>query len=322
MYSLPGNFRLINCNYKAPGDDFESKLLTLFAFFDNKDISEQMFARYNANEERDPEIAELLIWLNAFTSEGGKWDSELFAAVLLTLTDLSLLQDFTIHPYIRLLKTGFDYELANRFVKKNTCMAAALVNGILVNSLHEGQPELSLSTKQNILSNIIALEEAYQEVYFSRVDIYSNQTLFDEYINIQSWFADFPFGIGSYQLAVNIYQRVAAYQKEILGLEHPDTLTSAGKLASAFSYQGRWKEAEELQVQVMETAKRVLGLEHPDTLASMSNLAFAFWGQDQINQPIQLMAEVVQLSRKVIGSDHPNTVTSIHTLQELQDEMK
>jgi hypothetical protein len=33
-------------------------------------------------------------------------------------------------------------------------------------------------------------------------------------------------------------------------------------------------EAEELEVQVMETRKRVLGAEHPDTLTSMGNLAF------------------------------------------------
>ena len=36
-------------------------------------------------------------------------------------------------------------------------------------------------------------------------------------------------------------------------------------LASIFQNQGRWKDAEELGVQVMETRKRVLGQEHPRT---------------------------------------------------------
>jgi hypothetical protein len=44
-------------------------------------------------------------------------------------------------------------------------------------------------------------------------------------------------------------------------------------LASTYRNQGRWKEAEELFVQVMETSLRVLGQEHPDTLTSMNNLA-------------------------------------------------
>ena len=42
-------------------------------------------------------------------------------------------------------------------------------------------------------------------------------------------------------------------RKKELGAEHPDTLTSMAKLASTYSDQGRWKEAEELEVQVMET---------------------------------------------------------------------
>ena len=43
--------------------------------------------------------------------------------------------------------------------------------------------------------------------------------------------------------------------------------------ASTYRNQGRWKEAEELDVQVMQTRKRRLGEEHPDTLTSMANLA-------------------------------------------------
>ena len=42
---------------------------------------------------------------------------------------------------------------------------------------------------------------------------------------------------------------------------------------------GRWKEAGELEVQVMETSKTVLGEEHLDTLTSMTNLAFTLKGQ-------------------------------------------
>jgi Tetratricopeptide repeat len=40
--------------------------------------------------------------------------------------------------------------------------------------------------------------------------------------------------------------------------EHPDTLSSINNLASTYRNQGRWNEAEELQVQVRETTKRVL----------------------------------------------------------------
>ena len=65
----------------------------------------------------------------------------------------------------------------------------------------------------------------------------------------------------------------------VLGEEHPSTLTSIANLASTFWNQGRWKEAEELFVQVMETSLRVLGEEHPSTLTSMANLAFTLKSQ-------------------------------------------
>jgi len=40
------------------------------------------------------------------------------------------------------------------------------------------------------------------------------------------------------------------------------TLTSMANLASTYRNLGQWEEAEELEVQVMETRRRVLGEEH------------------------------------------------------------
>ena len=49
-----------------------------------------------------------------------------------------------------------------------------------------------------------------------------------------------------------------------------------GNLASTYWNQGRWKEAENLGVQVMEMRKTVLGQEYPSTLISMANLASTY----------------------------------------------
>ena len=47
--------------------------------------------------------------------------------------------------------------------------------------------------------------------------------------------------------------------KRVVEGEHPNTLSSMANLASTYWKQGRWIEAEELGVQVMEIRKRVLG---------------------------------------------------------------
>jgi hypothetical protein len=81
-------------------------------------------------------------------------------------------------------------------------------------------------------------------------------------------------------------------RKRVLGVEHPSTLTSMANLASTYSGQGRWKEAEELEVQVMETKKRVLGVEHPSTLTSMANLGL------QVNADLKSLSNIATASAR------------------------
>jgi hypothetical protein len=39
-------------------------------------------------------------------------------------------------------------------------------------------------------------------------------------------------------------------------------------LASTYRMQGRWEEAKQLLLQIMETRKKKLGEDHPDSLAT------------------------------------------------------
>ena len=66
-------------------------------------------------------------------------------------------------------------------------------------------------------------------------------------------------------------------------------LTSMANLALTFRNQGRWKEAEELDVQVMGTFKRVLRVEHPFMLSSMANLASMYRNQGRWKEVEELM---------------------------------
>ncbi|KAK3379401.1 hypothetical protein B0T24DRAFT_154684 [Lasiosphaeria ovina] len=103
-------------------------------------------------------------------------------------------------------------------------------------------------------------------------------------------------------------------RKELLGEEHPSTLTSIANLASTYWNQGRWKEAEELEVQVVETKKRVLGEEHPDTLTSISNLASTYRNQGRWKEAEELGVQVMETIKRVLGEEHPDTLTSMANL--------
>ena len=65
-------------------------------------------------------------------------------------------------------------------------------------------------------------------------------------------------------------------------------------LASTYWNQGRWKEAEELEVQVMETRKRILGQEHPSILTSMANLASTYRNQGRWKEAEELEVQVME----------------------------
>ncbi|KAF6844296.1 kinesin light chain protein [Colletotrichum musicola] len=120
--------------------------------------------------------------------------------------------------------------------------------------------------------------------------------------------------LGNYSKAEVIVQQAMSTRAEILGQEHPSTLTSMANLASTFWNQGRWKEAEELVVRVMETGKRVLGEEHPHTLTSMANLASTYRNQGRWKEAEELDVRVMEMNKRVLGEEHPSTLASMANL--------
>lgn len=86
------------------------------------------------------------------------------------------------------------------------------------------------------------------------------------------------------------------------------------EFALVFSEAGRWKEAEELDVQVMETRERVLGKEHPDTLTNIANLASTYWEQGHLKEVEKLEVQVMETTKRVLGKEHPSTLLSMTNL--------
>ncbi len=91
-------------------------------------------------------------------------------------------------------------------------------------------------------------------------------------------------------------------------------------LASTYWNQGRWDDAEELEVQVMETRKKKLGADHPDTLTSMNNLAFTWKRQGRLTEAIKLMQDCVQLCERILGVHHPHSLASARSLAQWQEQ--
>jgi tetratricopeptide (TPR) repeat protein len=130
---------------------------------------------------------------------------------------------------------------------------------------------------------------------------------------------------GRWKEAESLFVQVMELRKQILGQEHPDTLSSIDDLAAAYDALGEWSKSESLQVHVTEMRKRVLGEEHLDTLTSTSNLALSYvrdggWGRAE-----ELYTQVLEIRSQVFGAEHPDTldtVTKLAGLYRLQGRWK
>jgi tetratricopeptide (TPR) repeat protein len=77
---------------------------------------------------------------------------------------------------------------------------------------------------------------------------------------------------GKYTEAEPLSMKCLEVMTEVLGEDHPDTLTLMNNLAVLYHSQGKYAEAEPLYVKCVEVTTAVLGNKHPNTLALMNNL--------------------------------------------------
>jgi hypothetical protein len=82
--------------------------------------------------------------------------------------------------------------------------------------------------------------------------------------------------------AIATAESLLADQEKALGSDHPDTLTTRGNLANAYTDTGRTTEAITLHEQNLADQERVLGSDHPDTLITRGNLANAYLGNNRL----------------------------------------
>ena len=74
----------------------------------------------------------------------------------------------------------------------------------------------------------------------------------------------------------------------MLGVDHPDTLTSRITLALAYQAIGRLAEAVPLFEATVTDCERLLGPDHPDTLVSRHALALAYRAVGRLADAIPL----------------------------------
>ena len=95
--------------------------------------------------------------------------------------------------------------------------------------------------------------------------------------------------------------------------------TSSG-VAEMLMAQGRYAEAENLQLEILEANERLLGKDHPDTLNGVNNLALFVQAKGDFAGAEPLFRRALEGCERVLGVDHPDTIRSVHNLASLLQE--
>ncbi len=113
-----------------------------------------------------------------------------------------------------------------------------------------------------------------------------------------------------------IQREVLEVQKRVLGAEHPETLTSAGNLASSLIDQGMYAEMIEREAvrEVLLVHRRLHGEENEIALTTAGKLAgnISRAGQDKFAEAEQIQREVLGVQKRVLGAEHPDTLLGAH----------
>ena len=174
---------------------------------------------------------------------------------------------------------------------------------ILGRTKYEQLPSNATDARRREVSDLIAQLSAIA------VQDYSRSLFESEQIRLYLYRA-FKYGhdLGIEYKTVELSEAVGVIE-DVLGADHPVTLTVRNNLAGAYKSAGRLAEAIELFKQVLAERERVLGADHPDTLTVRNNLASAYESVGRFGEAIDAWEELLLDCQRVLGADHPVTLT-------------
>ncbi|MGW8361929.1 tetratricopeptide repeat protein [Streptomyces wedmorensis] len=114
--------------------------------------------------------------------------------------------------------------------------------------------------------------------------------------------------------ALALEERVLADSRQLLGEDHPATLTARGNVASSYLALGRPEEAAEIEEGLLADRLRVSGENHPHTLIARANLAASYQRAGRLAEAIALQEDVVAANERLLPADDPGVFFDLGNL--------
>ncbi|KAJ7115189.1 hypothetical protein C8R44DRAFT_709653 [Mycena epipterygia] len=280
--------------------------LQLCSLLHHQGIYEKIFEdaanyKFGSSSPSKEELQMPLEFLSQFIGANGDWDSLCFIDVTNEVRAYSLINFdserklFSIHPLVH----DWTRSTLSDKVSYHHCMVA--ITGMSLAGLSEADIWLAA---RFMLPHINFLAQHQSDVI---------PDFQQEYAKIYAWG-------GQLEKAEQLQFAVLQKHRNLMGGNHLDTLEAMYWLAEIYRHLGKYKEAEELDVVVVEQRRmlekhrKILGDSHPDTILTMGNLAVTYSKQGRWQEAEELGVLVLEKRRNTLGEDHPKTLQTMGNL--------
>ncbi|KAM0245503.1 hypothetical protein ACHAP5_005310 [Fusarium lateritium] len=123
----------------------------------------------------------------------------------------------------------------------------------------------------------------------------------------------FLYDRGRWRERESVNSRALGLRRQVLKEKHPDTIRSMAELGATYYAQGRYTEAQDIAIEVLEARQEVLG-EHPETIRSMADVGVTYHEQGRHDEAKRLYEKALEYRKRVLGEKHPDTIRSMADL--------
>jgi tetratricopeptide (TPR) repeat protein len=273
-----------------------TKLLQLWAYFDNQDVWLQLL-----QEGRD---------------SGIKWFRDLTRDRLVFNNAVRVLCD---HALVEADSTAQDNSAESRGYSMHSCVHSWTVH-VLNEEWDADMAALALECVSRHLPgdnqhNSVVMERrlmrhvgrSWEFIVDGRVDSSGRE----HYLHR---FGDVFANQGQFNEAEKMFQRALQGYEKAWGLEHTSTLNTVNNLGALYSKLGRLDEAKKMYQRALQGKEKAWGLEHTSTLDTVNNLGALYWKLGRLDEAEKMYQRALQGKEKAWGQEHTSTLNTVNIL--------
>ena len=124
----------------------------------------------------------------------------------------------------------------------------------------------------------------------------------------------YQWKVGEFEACLNLANRLEAAWSGQLGVDDQQTLLLRFHIANVMRSQGRFREARDLDMAVLDRQRQVLGSDHPHALMTAGSLAADHRALGDFREALESDKRTHVSFKEQFGEDHPRTLTAAFNL--------